>query len=39
MCVLTTGQDWQFREYKWQSAKELFHHGASFWRLLAFLWR
>lgn len=27
VCVMTTGQEWQFRPYKWQEPKELFHHG------------
>jgi parafibromin len=27
VCVLTTGQEWQFRPYKWSEPKELFHHG------------
>ncbi|KAI0355167.1 RNA polymerase II-associated protein [Trametes cingulata] len=26
VCVLTTGQTWQFRPYKWQEPKTLFHH-------------
>lgn len=25
--VFTTGQDWQFRNYKWNDGKELFKHG------------
>lgn len=29
MCVMTTGQEWQFKPYKWTEPKELFHHGAS----------
>jgi hypothetical protein len=27
VCVMTTGQEWQFRPYKWSEPKELFHHG------------
>lgn len=27
VCVMTTGQEWQFRPYKWPEPKELFHHG------------
>lgn len=27
MCVMTTGQEWQFKPYKWKEPKELFHHG------------
>ena len=27
VCVMTTGQAWQFRPYKWQDPKALFHHG------------
>lgn len=27
LCVLTTGQAWQFKPYKWQDAKILFRHG------------
>ncbi|KNZ50648.1 hypothetical protein VP01_4315g2 [Puccinia sorghi] len=30
VCVMTTGQEWQFRPYKWSDPKELFHHGNSF---------
>ncbi|CDO71930.1 hypothetical protein BN946_scf184940.g77 [Trametes cinnabarina] len=26
VCVMTTGQAWQFRPYKWQDPKTLFHH-------------
>ncbi|KAJ8495003.1 hypothetical protein ONZ51_g1972 [Trametes cubensis] len=26
VCVMTTGQAWQFRPYKWQDPKALFHH-------------
>ncbi|SCZ97812.1 BZ3500_MvSof-1268-A1-R1_Chr3-3g06387 [Microbotryum saponariae] len=26
VCVMTTGQEWQFRPYKWREPKELFHH-------------
>ena len=27
VCVLTTGQAWQFKPYKWSEPKTLFHHG------------
>jgi parafibromin len=27
VCVLTTGQAWQFKPYKWQDPKQLFRHG------------
>lgn len=27
-CVLTTGQSWQFAQYKWSDPKQLFHHGS-----------
>lgn len=27
VCVMTTGQEWQFRPYKWSDPKQLFHHG------------
>ena len=26
VCVMTTGQEWQFRPYKYTEPKELFHH-------------
>ncbi|GAA5894752.1 hypothetical protein JCM8208_006060 [Rhodotorula glutinis] len=26
VCVMTTGQEWQFKPYKWNEPKELFHH-------------
>ena len=29
VCVMTTGQAWQFRPYKWTEPKTLFHHGMS----------
>lgn len=29
VCVMTTGQAWQFRPYKWNEPKTLFHHGIS----------
>ena len=29
VCVMTTGQEWQFKPYKWTEPKELFHHGTS----------
>jgi parafibromin len=28
VCVMTTGQAWQFRPYKWNEPIQLFHHGA-----------
>ena len=28
VCVFTTGQEWQFKAYKWKTPKEIFHHGA-----------
>lgn len=27
VCVMTTGQAWQFKPYKWNDPKILFHHG------------
>lgn len=27
VCVMTTGQAWQFRPYKWSEPIQLFHHG------------
>ena len=30
ICVLTTGQAWQFKPYKWPDPKILFHHGMWF---------
>lgn len=27
VCVMTTGQAWQFRPYKWGEPIQLFHHG------------
>lgn len=27
VCVMTTGQAWQFRPYKWSDPRVLFHHG------------
>ena len=27
VCVMTTGQEWQFKSYKWKDPKQLFHHG------------
>ena len=27
VCVMTTGQTWQFKPYKWSDPKVLFHHG------------
>ena len=29
VCVMTTGQAWQFKPYKWNDPKVLFHHGMS----------
>lgn len=29
VCVMTTGQAWQFRPYKWSDPRTLFHHGMS----------
>lgn len=29
VCVMTTGQEWQFKNYKWKDPKQLFHHGSS----------
>ncbi|KAF9650637.1 CDC73-domain-containing protein, partial [Thelephora ganbajun] len=26
VCVMTTGQEWQFKNYKWKDPKQLFHH-------------
>ncbi|GAA5902403.1 Cdc73p [Sporobolomyces salmoneus] len=26
VCVMTTGQEWQFKSYKWQEPKQLFHN-------------
>ncbi|KAG6908036.1 hypothetical protein DXG01_006398 [Tephrocybe rancida] len=28
VCVMTTGQAWQFRPYKWNEPIQLFHHGS-----------
>lgn len=28
VCVMTTGQEWQFKPYKWTEPKQLFHNGA-----------
>jgi parafibromin len=33
VCVMTTGQAWQFRPYKWSEPRQLFHHGVSFYLL------
>jgi hypothetical protein len=27
VCVMTTGQPWQFKPYKWNEPRALFHHG------------
>lgn len=29
VCVMTTGQAWQFRPYKWNEPRQLFHNGKS----------
>lgn len=31
VCVFTTGQKWQFNQYKWQNPQELFHHVKGFY--------
>ncbi|EPS98371.1 hypothetical protein FOMPIDRAFT_1126619 [Fomitopsis schrenkii] len=31
VCVMTTGQAWQFRPYKWNEPKTLFHHVKGFY--------
>lgn len=30
VCVMTTGQVWQFKPYKWNEPRTLFHHGRAF---------
>ena len=30
VCVMTTGQAWQFRPYKWNEPRQLFHNGGFF---------
>jgi parafibromin len=30
VCVMTTGQAWQFRPYKWNEPRQLFHNGVFF---------
>lgn len=30
VCVMTTGQAWQFRPYRWSEPRALFHHGKQF---------
>ena len=30
VCVMTTGQAWQFRPYKWNEPRQLFHNGIFF---------
>jgi parafibromin len=30
VCVMTTGQAWQFRPYKWNEPRQLFHNGVCF---------
>lgn len=27
VCVMTTGQEWQFKPYRWTEPKQLFHNG------------
>ena len=34
VCVMTTGQAWQFKPYKWNDPKVLFHHGTYYSYLL-----
>jgi parafibromin len=37
VCVMTTGQEWQFKNYKWKDPKQLFHNGK--WMFfLSFYW-
>ena len=31
VAVLTTGQAWQFKQYKYNEPKSLFHHGKNFY--------
>jgi parafibromin len=33
---MTTGQAWQFRPYKWNEPRQLFHHGtfSTAWRFI-----
>ncbi|KAF4578333.1 accessory factor associated with RNA polymerase II [Pleurotus pulmonarius] len=31
VCVMTTGQAWQFRPYKWNDPRQLFHHVKGFY--------
>ncbi|TFL07808.1 RNA polymerase II-associated protein [Pterulicium gracile] len=31
VCVMTTGQAWQFRPYKWKEPRQLFHHVKGFY--------
>jgi len=31
VCVMTTGQAWQFRPYKWSEPKQLFHNVKGFY--------
>lgn len=35
VCVMTTGQEWQFKPYKWSEPRELFHNGQA---QLSLLW-
>ena len=32
IAVLTTGQAWQFKPYKWSDPRTLFHHGMCLFR-------
>lgn len=35
VAVFTTGQLWQFKQYKWHDPKELFRHGESAVEIIA----
>jgi len=35
VCVMTTGQAWQFRPYKWNEPRQLFHNGVCFHHLVS----
>jgi parafibromin len=37
VCVMTTGQTWQFRPYKWSEPRQLFHHGATISSFIRFV--
>lgn len=39
VCVTTTGQAWQFRPYKWNEPRTLFHHGTAVAHCIPSLWR